>query len=125
MLNSGRLRHRVRIERLTDLLDSHGDALQDPATGQVYREWRLVANVWAAIEPVSAREFVQSQAMQSQVSTRIVIRWRDDVDASMRLVHKRFGRSYVIYNIHGVLADKDSGMEYLTLPCSQGTGDGR
>jgi hypothetical protein len=28
------------------------------------------------------------------------------------------------YNIHGVLPDKDSGRDYITMPVSEGTGDG-
>lgn len=117
---SGRLRHRVRIERLAYLLDSNGDTWQDPETGETRQEWTKVDEVWAAVEPVSAREFMQSQATQAQVTARIVIRYRDGLDASMRLVHVRTGRPDVVYNPHGFLADVDSGLEYLTAPCSTG-----
>lgn len=117
---SGRLRHRVRIERLAYLLDSNGDVWQDPDTGETRQDWVPVATVWAAVEPVSAREFMQSQATQAQVTARIVIRYRDGLDASMRLVHVRTGRPEVVYNPHGFLADVDSGLEYLTAPCSSG-----
>lgn len=122
---AGRLRHRVRLERYEPLRDSQGDVVQDQTTGAVAREWAEVATVWAEIAPLSAREFIQSQALQSQVTTRITIRQRDDVDASMRAVHERRGRPDVVYNIRGVLPDPESGLEYLTLPCSTGTGDGR
>jgi SPP1 family predicted phage head-tail adaptor len=124
-LEAGALRHRIRIEQYAELPDSNGETIQDETTGEVAREWQEVATVWAAIEPVSAREFVQSQAMQSQISARIVIRHRDGLDASMRLVHVRTGRADVIYNPHAFLADKDSGLEYLTIPCSTGTGEGQ
>lgn len=118
-LVSAKLRHRVRIERLAYLLDSHGDVYQDE-NGETRQEWTEVATVWAAVEPLSAREFMQSQATQSQITARIVIRYRDGLDASMRLVHVRTGRPDVIYNPHGFLADVDSGLEYLTAPCSAG-----
>lgn len=124
-IDAGALRHRVRIERFDYLRDSNGDVIQDSVTGETRRAWTPVDTVWAAIEPLSAREFIQSQAFQSQVTTRIVIRHMDGVDASMRAVHERIGRPDVIYNIHGVLADKESGLEYLTLPASQGVNDGR
>lgn len=124
-LEAGRLRHRIRIEKLDYLRDSHGDVIQDPNTGATVQEWTEVATVWAAIEPLSAREFIQSAAVQSAATARIVIRQRDDIDASMRLVHKRLGRPDMIYNIHGILADKESGLEYQTLPVSTGVGDGR
>lgn len=110
-LSAGRLRHRIRIER--------PGYEQDSVTGEMVLSWELVAEkVPAAIEPLSAREFIAAQAVQSQVTTRIVIR-RREIDASMRIVHR--GK---IYNIHGVLADPKSGLEYLTLPCSEGVNDG-
>lgn len=109
-LSAGRLRHRVRLERFDTSNDSNGDPVQ---------EWDLVAEVWAAIEPLSAREFVASQAMQSQVTARITIRWRDDVVAAMRIVH-----GAKVYNIAGVLPDKESGREYLTLPVTEGVNAG-
>lgn len=124
-IEAGRLRHRVRIERMDYLRDSAGEAIQDPETGQIARDWVEVDEVWAAIEPVSVREFIQSQAMQSAVSARIMIRHRDDVDAGCRLVHVRLNRPDVIYNPAGILADKDSGLEYLTIPCTQGVNEGQ
>ena len=119
-IEAGRLRHRIRIEQLVDLLDSNGQVIQNNDTGEVSRAWVEVATVWAAIEPLSAREFIQSQAIQSQITARIVIRQRDGLDASMRLVHLRTGRADVIYNPHGFLADVESGLEYLTVPVSTG-----
>ena len=124
-IEAGRLRHRVRIERYAELLDSNGNVLQDPVSGEIPREWQEVATVWCEIAPISGREFIMSQAIQSQVTARLTIRHRDDVDASMRAVHVRKGRPDVVYNLKGVLADVESGLEYLTLPCSTGTGNGQ
>ena len=119
-IEAGRLRHRVRIEQLTYLLDSHGDQYQDPETGESRPEWVEVDTVWAAIEPLSAREFIAAQSTQSQITARIVIRYRDGLDASMRLVHVRTGRPDVVYNPAAFLPDVESGLEYLTAPCSTG-----
>jgi len=121
---AGRLRHRVRIERFADNLDSHGDVIQDPNTGEVSRSWQEVGEVWAAIEPLSAREFIQSQATQSEVTTKVIVRASADVVASDRLVHVVNGVDGAIYNPAGILADKESGLEYKTLPCSEGVNDG-
>lgn len=124
-LEAGRLRHRVRIEKFDYVRDSQGEVIQDPETGEVSQEWVEVATVWAAIEPLSAKEFIQSAATQARVDARIVMRQRDDVDASMRLVHVRLGKPDVIYNPHGFLPDKESGLEYMTAPCSRGVGEGQ
>lgn len=124
-LEAGRLRHRVRIERFDYLRDSNGDAVQDPNTGEIAREWVLVKEVSAEISDYSVREFLQSQATQSQTNTMIVIRWMPGVDAGMRAVHVARDLPPVYYNIHGVQADKESGREYLTLPCSRGVNEGQ
>lgn len=121
---AGKLRHRIRIERLADDLDSHGDVIQDPQTGEVSRSWQTVDTVWAAIEPLSAREFIQSAAMQAELVAKIVMRFRTDVTAAERLVHVVNGIDGKIYNPAAPLADKESGFEYLTMPCSEGVNPG-
>lgn len=118
-LAAGNLRHRVRLERFGYEQDSAGDPVQNPETGELRREWQLIALVWAAIEPLSAREFIQSGASQSQVSARITLRYRSDLKATERIVH-----GTRVYNPAGILADRDSGLEYVTLPCSEGVGVG-
>lgn len=110
-MRTGKLRHRITLQR--------PGLSQDPQTGEMVPGWQDVATVWASIEPLSAREFIAAQAGQSEVSARVVIRHRDDVDATMRALYR--GK---LYNIHGVLADPKSGLEYLTLPVSEGARDG-
>lgn len=121
---AGKLRHRIRIERLADDLDSNGDVIQNDQTGEVSQSWQTVDTVWAAIEPLSAREFIQSAAMQAELVAKIVMRYRTDVDATNRLVHEVNGVDGKIYNPAAPLADKESGLEYLTLPCSEGVNQG-
>lgn len=116
-LSSGKLRHRIRIERLEDVRDSAGDVVQD-ANGEVAREWVSLATVWAAIEPLSVREFIQSDAKQSQLIARITIRYREGMDGTLRLVHVRKDGDGTVYDPAGFLPDKDSNLEYLTSPVS-------
>jgi len=113
MLDAGKLRHRVDIEE-----PAHA---QDSQTGEMVTTWTtFAASIPASIEPLSAREFIQAAATQSQVTARITIRYLPGVTAAMRV--KQGDR---LYNIHGVLADKSSGIEYLTLPVSEGLNDGQ
>lgn len=106
MLRAGDLNHRLTIEQPAFTQDSSGDMV--PA-------WSTLAEVWGHVAPVSAREFTEANAEQSKVTARIVIRYRADVDASMRVMHR--GKAY---NIEGVLPDAESGLEYITLACSEG-----
>lgn len=107
-VDAGRLRHRVTIERRVNV--------QDATTGAVTPTWVSVArDVPAAIEPLSVREFIAAAAVQSEVSVRIVIRYRTGIDATMRV---RQGKT--VYAVEGVLADAGSGRDYLTLACAAG-----
>lgn len=108
---ANRLRHSITIEQ-----PSH---TQDPDTGEMLTGWAVYAqDVRAAIQPLSAREFIAAQAGQVEIDTRITIRYRD-VTPAMRVVHR--GR---VYNIKGVLTDPKSGLEYVTLACSSGVNAG-
>ena len=110
-LAAGKLRHRVVVEQLVVNINSFGE--QDPA------QWVPFAEVWAAIEPLSGREFLAASQTQSSVSCRITIRTLSGLLPSMRIVHR--GK---VYNIAAILADKESGIEYATLMCSEGSNEG-
>lgn len=110
---AGDLRHRVNIQRR--------NLQQEPILGeQVLYSWTTIATLWAAIEPLSVREFVAASMETSKVTTRITVRALAAINSTMRVVH-----GDKIYNIHGVLSDRESGREYLTLACSEGVTDGR
>lgn len=110
-LPAGKLRHRVLIQQQVTTRD--GDGVEQKA-------WVDVATVWASVEPLSAREFMQSGQTQSAVTARITMRYRDGLSPSMRLVHRG-----EIFNIAGLLPDKVSGLEYITIPVSAGVNDGQ
>ena len=108
-LAAGKLRHKLALQSRT--------SIQDATTGETVQLWATVAEVFGAIEPLSAREFIQSGTTQVQVVARITIRARSDINNTWRVVHLRTGK---VYEVEGVLADKDSGVEYQTLPVSAG-----
>jgi SPP1 family predicted phage head-tail adaptor len=104
---AGSLRHRVTLQQPVQS--------RNETTGEAIDVWVAVDEVWAAVEPLSAREFIQSAALQAEVVARITIRYRSDLLPTWRIVH-----GDKTYSIEGILADKESGVEYLTLPVSQG-----
>lgn len=110
-LSAGKLRHRITIQRRVETRAPNGD---------VKVSWVDHAEVWAAVEPLSVQAFIAARSAQSQVTARITVRRRDDLDPTMRILHR--GR---IYNPQGWLADPDSGLEYQTAPCTEGVNDGR
>lgn len=105
-LPAGKLRHWVELQTSVVFLNADGEREET---------WAHVAYFWAAVEPLSAKEFTTAQQTQSKITTRITIRRRDDVNATMRIIHRG-----AVYNIEGILSDPVSGLEYQTLPCSSG-----
>ena len=107
MLKAGRLRHHLRLESPT--------RTQHPTTGEVTTTWTtVVESIACAIEPVSAKDFIAAQAVQSKVTVRLVIRHRAGLKPNMRFV----AADGTVYQPHGFLPDTESGREYLTAPCT-------
>lgn len=106
---AGRLRHQIRIEEFIEFRNSAGE-----------REtvWQTFAVRWAAVEPISARELTAAAQTQSKTTTRIVIRRLDGLTTAMRILFRD-----QVFNIEGIVFDKDSGLEYATLNCSSGVAD--
>lgn len=120
-IDAGRLRHVVDIEVRSDA--------QDATEGGLTTTWTpLFTNVRAAIEPVSVREFIGAGKVESDVTARIVVRFRPGLDSAQRIVHGRNCCAATvgleIFNPEGPLRDKDTGLEYVTFPCSQGVNEG-
>lgn len=103
-LPAGRLRHRVKIEELVVELDSDGAQVE---AWVPFGDGRYLP---AEISPLSARELIAAQAVHSKVTTRIRLRYRSGITASMRVRHRD-----MVYEIEGVIPDPDSGRRLVTL----------
>ncbi len=115
-MQSGRFRHRVTIEYATETRDS---------VGGVTQTWAELDQVWASVEPIQGREFFSASQVQSDVSTRIRIRYRADVTEKMRVVHVADSASSLTnyYDITAVLPVNEKRHE-LHLMCVKRGQDG-
>lgn len=107
---AGRLRQRIAIQRKIEERDSNGAVIES---------WQTVTGleaVPAEIAPLSTREFLAAQAQQAEVRGRIRIRYRTDLDASMRAIHR--GLSYEFAGTP--FQDAEAGMIWLTIPVGEG-----
>lgn len=104
---SGKLEHRVQLQR--------NAVTQNPQTGEMVTAWATVATVWADMNYQSVREFVAAGSEQSEVRGYAMIRYRSDVDASWRVLHR--GKWFAIL---GVMPDNETGREHLTLALAEG-----
>jgi SPP1 family predicted phage head-tail adaptor len=71
-MDPGRLRHRVRIEVKTDERDDHGQPLG----------WKSLGVFAADIRSVTGRDFISGNAERSNVTTKIFMRYREDIRAT-------------------------------------------
>lgn len=75
-MNIGDLRHRVTIQHKVSGKDEDGLPVE---------EWRPLAEIWAAVEPLQGREFWQAKAVQSEATVRVRIWYRPDITTAMRV----------------------------------------
>lgn len=114
MLSAGRLNQRIAIERPS--------TTRGPGNERVVSWVPVIDETWAEIKPMSVTGLLAAQALQSEATYRITIRYRTDIDRKMRV---RRLRDDMIFAIEAEpLPDDRSGVEWLTLHCSQGLNDG-
>lgn len=102
-MNPSKLRHRVKLHRKI--------SSRSPTGAVRTAQWEHVLTLWAEVTPLSVKDVINAQAVQTNITARAKIRYRTDVDSAMRLEHA--GRMYEI--VGEPLADNGSGREYLTL----------
>lgn len=78
-MRAGDLRHRITLQRLEMVQDSYG---------QPTETWSDVVIVWAAVNPISGREFFQAETINSEVTHKILIRYRQGIEPAMRIKFK-------------------------------------
>lgn len=74
--------------------------------------WSEGDQVWAAVVPLSGREALSAGALQSSLSTRITVRYREGVTAQMRVRRERDGQ---LYELTGPPRDVDARRRWLEL----------
>lgn len=103
-MRAGRLRHRVTIQQKTVSQDGYGAEVIT---------WADVATVWASVEPLRGREFLDTRREGAEVSTRIVIRYRAGIVPEMRVT---FGDH--VYDLLSVVHVEERARE-LQLMCKE------
>lgn len=79
-INSGILRHRVTIERLSEqAANAFGET---PVTPD---QWMPLRTIWANVRAVSAREAVQSDRTQNTITYMVRVRTQPDLTTKHRL----------------------------------------
>lgn len=75
-INAGKYRHIVTIQKLVGNEDSYGEVIED---------WEDIIKTRAGIFPLSGREFFQAEALNSEVTHKVQIRYLDGITTEMRI----------------------------------------
>lgn len=73
---------------------------QDPNTGEMIEAWTDYLSVFAKVEPLVGREYLAAAAIQAEVPTKFTMRFRGDIDQTMRLVFD--GQTFDIQSIQNI-----------------------
>ena len=104
-MRAARLRGKVLLQRPVVTQDSY-------AGKQI--GYADVGTERAAIEPLQTREYFAAQQANAEITLRVVIRYRDDVDADWRVVDQATGQAYQVV---GLPIDPDRRRRELHLMC--------
>jgi len=105
-MQAGQLRQRVIIQKDTPTQDS---------VGQPVPSWGTHLTRWAAVEPLTGREYFTAQQTQAEVTTRIRLRYSSGhgITPKMRVIWD--GRIFEIDTV----AEVKSGRRELHLMCTE------
>lgn len=102
-MNFGKMHSRIELQS-SSATNDYGEELLT---------WATYATVWAHIEPLSGRELLRAEAVDSQNTVRVRIRYNSSVDSTDRI---RFGSR--IFEINSV-SNPDEKNKELELLCSE------
>lgn len=108
MIVIGQLRHRVTFRQAVSTPDGAGGFVQ---------EWQDIpegAEVAAAVVPLSQNERLRFQQLQSPVTHKIYVRYREDITADMRVAWRDD-----VYEIVSV-SDRDGKRSLLEITAARG-----
>lgn len=118
-MRSGKLRYKVSLQRRQDD--------QQPG-GQVEHSYVEVAKVWCGIASLTGREYLAAQQINSEISSKLTIRFRPEVDETYRIVHTvKHDESPPwtdVYDVLAVLPDERTGRREMGLLCAKRVAEG-
>ena len=102
-------RHRITIQEFIEEVDEYGTPI---GSG-----WQDVMTVWASVEPIRGREYIEVQNTQAELTTRIRMRYRPGITPAMRVLYQ--GR---VFDIQSVI-DINEQHTHLELMCVEKVSD--
>lgn len=77
MIDPGRLRERITIQRATETRNALGESVQS---------WETFSERWASVEGLSSREVLLTGQQQTEVTHRVRLRYVEGFTSTMRIL---------------------------------------
>jgi len=103
-MRAGNLRHRLQIQTASETRGTQGS---------VSRTWQTDETVWGSIEPLSGRELLAAQQVDSEITHRVIVRGYPGLTSASRLKH-----GARILKIKSILNKEERGEE-MELLCGE------
>lgn len=117
MIQAGKLRQRVTLQRLTDTTNDYNEVVSD---------WSTLGSVRASIEPLTGREYMAGSGEESEVTARVRMR-ATPVTCGLTPNDRLISGCDIVYDIVSVIDPWEYGRE-VQLMCrragKQGPDDG-
>ncbi len=113
-MQAGQLSHSIVLQRRDLQRDSHGAQV---AT------WSDVAQLRAAITPLTGREVLAAQAFSAQLTHQIVVRYTRCLSDPLELPKLRILFGQRVFNIQAAINDEERNRQ-ITLLVTEGLNDG-
>lgn len=102
---AGELCHRVTIQHKTTVYDEYNYETED---------WTEYKKLWSKLELLSVKDSLNAKAAGSEITARLKLRKRDDIDSGMRVLFD--GQTFQI--VSPPKPDNENGRIYMTLELS-------
>ena len=103
-MRAGRLRNRVIIQSKSVTRNDYGEEVET---------WPEFDTLWGAVEPLRGDEFLEGRREGAELTTRIVIRYRDGITPEMRVSWDGH-----VYDIRAIIHVEERGRE-MHLMCRE------
>ncbi|KKL69242.1 hypothetical protein LCGC14_2116930 [marine sediment metagenome] len=103
MVEAGKLRHKIDIQKFTTAKDSYGEDI---------KTWASYHKTYSKIEPLRGKEYFDTQQIVPEVDNKITIRYKSGIAPTMRIVWG--SRTYEIRSVTN-LDERNIMLEFLAV----------
>ena len=114
-MRGGDLRHRLTFQTFTQA--------KNTATGALVETWANTFTCWGSISPLSGRELVAGQAVQSSISHTIIVRYRSEFAIPKAVAAMRIVYGSRVFNAKASL-NTDERKQMVTIMAEEGLTNG-